>query len=152
MKYLTLLSILLFIAVLTTKANSGGEDESAVIKITKADFLKQIMDYEKSPKDWKYAGTLPCVVDFYADWCGPCRLASPVLDELAKKYKGRIVVYKVNTDQEKELAGVFQISGIPAFLWVPTTGNPTMKSGVPSNPAAIKEQFESLINTVLLKK
>lgn len=152
MKYKILLSIILFIAVLTAKANPGGADESAVIKITKADFLKQIMDYEKNPKDWKYAGTLPCVVDFYADWCGPCRLASPVLDELAKKYKGRIIVYKVNTDQEKELAGVFQISGIPAFLWVPTTGNPTMKSGVPNNPAAIKEQFESLINTVLLKK
>ena len=149
-------SILLFIVLLassvTAKSNPGTVDESAVMKITKAEFLKNIMDYEKNPKVWKYAGTLPCVVDFYADWCAPCRLASPVLEELAKKYKGQIVVYKVNTDQEKELAGVFQISGIPAFLWVPLTGNPTMKSGVPNNPTAIKEQFESMINNLLLKK
>jgi len=151
MKYSILLSLALLMTVLTTKGNPGPAEEGAVMKITKAEFLKQIMDYEKYPKDWKYAGKLPCVVDFYADWCAPCRLASPVLEELAKKYKGKIVVYKVNTDQEKELANVFQISGIPAFLWVPKTGNPTMKSGVPNNPAAIKEQFESMINEVLLK-
>lgn len=152
MKYSILLSIMLLITVWTTKANPVSADDGAVRKITKVEFLKQIMDYEKYPKEWKYAGTLPCIVDFYADWCAPCHLASPVLDELAKKYKGRIVVYKVNTDQEKELASVFNISGIPAFLWVPKTGNPTMKSGVPNNPAAIKEQFESMINEVLLKK
>ena len=152
MKYSILLSLMLLIAVWSAKANPGSDDESAVTKISKADFLKQVMNYEKNPKEWKYAGTLPCVVDFYADWCGPCRLASPVLEELAKKYKGKIVVYKVNTDQEKELATVFNITGIPAFLWVPTTGKPTMKSGVPNNPAAIKEQFESMINEVLLKK
>jgi thioredoxin len=152
MKYSILLSLILFMTVMAAKANPAPADEGAVMKITKAEFLKQVMDYEKNPKEWKYAGTLPCVVDFYADWCAPCRLASPVLEELAKKYKGKIVVYKVNTDQEKELAGVFQISGIPAFLWVPKTGNPTMKSGVPNNPSAIKEQFESMINEVLLKK
>ena len=152
MKYSILLSLMLLITVWSAKANPGSDDESAVTKISKADFLKQVMDYEKNPKEWKYAGTLPCVVDFYADWCGPCRLASPVLEELAKKYKGKIVVYKVNTDQEKELASVFNITGIPAFLWVPTTGKPTMKSGVPNNPAAIKEQFEKIINDMLLKK
>lgn len=152
MKYSILISIVLLMSVLTMKANPGTGDEGAVTKITKAEFLKQVMDYEKNPKLWKYAGTLPCIVDFYADWCAPCRLASPVLEELAKKYKGKILVYKVNTDQEKELASVFNITGIPAFLWVPTTGNPTMKSGVPNNPAAIKEQFESMINDVLLKK
>jgi len=152
MKYSILLSLVLFMAVFTIKGNPGSTEEGAVVKITKAEFLKQIMDFEKNPKAWKYAGTLPCVIDFYADWCAPCRLASPVLEELAKKYKGRIVVYKVNTDQEKELATVFNITGIPAFLWVPVTGNPTMKSGVPNNPTAIKEQFESMINEVLLKK
>ena len=152
MKYSIILSVLLFVTIPFTKANPGKSDEGAVTKITKAEFLKQIMDYEKNPKEWKYAGSLPCVVDFYADWCAPCHLASPVLDELAKKYKGRIVVYKVNTDQEKELATVFNITGIPAFLWVPSTGKPTMKSGVPNNPTAIKEQFESMINEVLLKK
>jgi thioredoxin 1 len=152
MKYSIFLSIILFASTLATKANAGTTDEGAVMKITKAEFLKQIMDYETNPKVWKYAGTLPCVVDFYADWCAPCRLASPVLEELAKKYKGQIVVYKVNTDQEKELAGAFGISGIPSFLWVPKTCTPTMKSGVPNNPAAIKEQFEKMINEFLLKK
>jgi thioredoxin len=151
MKHSISLFIILFASFVATKANPGTTDEGSVMKITKAEFLRQIMDYEKNPKVWKYAGTLPCVVDFYADWCGPCRLASPVLEELAKKYKGQIIVYKVNTDQERELAGVFQISGIPAFLWVPKNGNPTMKSGVPNNPAAIKEQFESMITEVLLK-
>jgi thioredoxin len=151
MKHSIMLFIILFLTISVANANPREADEGSVIKITKAEFLKNIMDYEKNPKTWKYTGTLPCVVDFYADWCAPCRLASPVLEELAKKYKGQIVVYKVNTDQEKELARVFNISGIPSFLWVPKTGNPTMKSGVPNNPTAIKEQFESMINQILLK-
>ena len=94
----------------------------------------------------------PILMDFYADWCGPCRLASPALEELAQKYKGKIVVYKVNTDQERELSTVFGISGIPAFLWVPPSGNPTMTSGVARSPQEIREQFEKMINTILLKK
>lgn len=152
MKHPILLLITLFVTIADANANPGTADEGVVVKITKAEFLKKIMDYEKNPKVWKYAGTLPCVVDFYADWCAPCRLASPVLEDLAKKYKDQIVVYKVNTDQEKDLARAFGISGFPSFLWVPITGNPTMKSGVPNNPDAIKEQFESMINQVLLKK
>jgi thioredoxin len=127
-------------------------EDGSVIKIDKAQFKAQIMDYEKNPKDWKYAGKLPCIVDFYADWCGPCRIASPVLEELAQKYKGRIVVYKVNTDQERELSTVFGISGIPAFLYVPQVGNPTMTSGIARTPEATKEQFEKMINDLLLKK
>lgn len=152
MRYFKLFSVILF-TVLTTmiaKPVIGGEGD--VVKIDKVQFKTQIMDYEKSPKVWKYEGKLPCVVDFYADWCGPCRLASPALEELARKYKGKIVVYKVNTDQERELSTVFGISGIPAFLWVPPTGNPTMTSGVERSPEAIRAQFEKMINTVLLKK
>lgn len=110
------------------------------------------MDVEKNPKAWKYEGTMPCVVDFYADWCAPCRKASPVMAELAEKYKGKVLFYKVNTDEEKELASQFRITGIPAFLWVPMTGNPVMKAGVPNDPGAIKEQFEKSINEILLKK
>jgi len=143
---------LVFLAVLTTRGTvpvSAGEGE--VIKINIAQFKAQIMDFEKNPKVWKYEGQLPCIVDFYADWCGPCRLASPALEELAKKYKGKIVVYKVNTDQERELSTVFGISGIPAFLWVPQSGNPTMTSGVANSPEAIRVQFEKMITTVLLK-
>ena len=127
----------------------AGEGE--VVKINIAQFKAQIMDFEKNPKVWKYEGKLPCIVDFYADWCGPCRLASPALEELAQKYKGKIIVYKVNTDQERELSTVFGISGIPAFLWVPQSGNPTMTSGVARSPEAIMTQFEKMINEVLLK-
>jgi thioredoxin len=152
MKNTLYLFIILLITVLSAKALPGTAEEGAVVQINKADFLKKIMDYEKYPKDWKYTGKLPCVVDFYADWCAPCRLASPVLEELAKKYKGQILVYKVNVDQEKDLAKVFGINGIPSFLWVPETGTPTMKSGVPNNPSLIKEQFEKMITEFLLKK
>ena len=149
----SLLICLLLLSFLITKAGHpfiAGEGE--VSKIDKGQFKTLIMDYEKNPKAWKFEGQLPCVVDFYADWCGPCRLASPALEELAKKYKGKINVYKVNTDQERELSTVFGISGIPAFLWVPATGNPTMTSGVERSPEAIRTQFEKMINEVLLKK
>ena len=151
MKYPLLLAgmlMIFFIAAATIPASAG---ECEVVKINIAQFKAQIMDFEKNPKTWKYEGKLPCVVDFYADWCGPCRLASPALEELAKKYKGKIVVYKVNTDQERELSTVFGISGIPAFLWVPQSGNPTMTSGVANSPEAIRVQFEKMITTVLLK-
>ena len=151
MKY-TILFAVLFLTLFTASAGKPFfTGEGMVNKIDKAQFKTLIMDYEKNPKVWKFEGKLPCVVDFYADWCGPCRLASPALEELAKKYKGEINVYKVNTDQERELSTVFGISGIPAFLWVPSTGNPTMTSGVANSPEAIRTQFEKMINEVLLK-
>ena len=123
---------------------------TSIVHLNKREFKEKIFDYTLN-KEWKYKGTMPAVIDFYADWCGPCRLASPALEELAIKYKGRIVVYKVNTDQERELSAVFGISGIPAFLYVPKTGNPTMTSGVARNPQEIKDNFEKMINTLLLK-
>jgi thioredoxin len=152
MKYPVLLAGMLLIFIATAAARPALPGEGDVVKINIAQFKAQIMDYEKNPKVWKYEGKLPCVVDFYADWCGPCRLASPALEELAKKYKGQIVVYKVNTDQERELSTVFGISGIPAFLWVPQSGNPTMTSGVANSSEAIRTQFEKMITDILLKK
>jgi thioredoxin len=151
-KYPKLLVVVLLTIFATTVAVPVLAGEGDVIKIDKVQFKSLIMDYEKNPKVWKFEGKLPCVVDFYADWCGPCRLASPALEELAKKYKGKIAVYKVNTDQERELSTVFGISGIPAFLWVPRTGSPTMTSGVARSPEDIIVQFEKMINDVLLKK
>ena len=152
MKYPVLLAGMLLIFWAASAARAALPGEGDVVKINIAQFKAQIMDFEKNPKVWKYEGKLPCVVDFYADWCGPCRLASPALDELAKKYKGQIIVYKVNTDQERELSTVFGISGIPAFLWVPQSGNPTMTSGVANSPEAIRTQFEKMITDILLKK
>lgn len=141
---------LFFTFSMTAVTLYAGEGEA--IKITSAQFKTLIMDYEKSTKEWKYEGKLPCIIDFYADWCAPCRQAAPVLEELAKKYDGKIIVYKVNTDQEKALSTAFGISGIPAFLWVPMEGNPTMTSGVARSPEEIKAQFEKMITNVLLKE
>jgi thioredoxin 1 len=152
MKRPILVLIIHFVLLVTFIPLIGYAGDSDVVKIDKAQFKALIMDYEKNPKVWKYEGKLPCVVDFYADWCGPCRLASPALEALAKKYNGKIIVYKVNTDQERELSTVFGISGIPAFLWIPQSGNPTMTSGVAGSPEAIKVQFEKMITDVLLKK
>jgi thioredoxin 1 len=130
---------------------AGNADDVVVQKLTKADFYQKIMDLDKSPNVWKFTGKLPCIVDFYADWCGPCRQASPILDELAQKYKGQIVVYKVNTDQEKELAGAFRIQSIPAFLWVPKEGKPTMSSGIANSKEETRAMFEKMIKEILLK-
>jgi thioredoxin 1 len=145
---------LLFFSLLLaafSQAVAGNAEEAIVRKLTKADFYEKVMNLEKSPETWKYSGNLPCIVDFYADWCGPCRKASPILEELALQYKGKIVVYKVNTDEEKELARAFKIQGIPAFLWVPKDGKPTMSSGIASSTEETKAMFEKMIKTVLLK-
>jgi len=112
----------LLLAATFSNASAGNAEEAIVRKLTKADFYDKVMNLEKNPESWKYSGNLPCIVDFYADWCGPCRKASPILEELALQYKGKIVVYKVNTDEEKDLARAFKIQGIPAFLWVPKDG------------------------------
>ena len=141
--------IITLLYIMVSKPVSAAEGE--VVKIGNEQFKAQIMDYLKNPNEWKYAGRLPCIVDFYADWCGPCKIASPLLDELARKYKGKIIVYKVNTDQERELSQAFGISGIPAFLWVPSTGKPTMTSGIAKSPEATRKQFEKMINDLLLK-
>jgi thioredoxin 1 len=145
---------LLFFSLLLaafSQAFAGNTEEAIVRKLTKADFYEKVMNLEKSPDNWKYSGNLPCIVDFYADWCGPCRKASPILEELALQYKGKIVVYKVNTDEEKELARAFKIQGIPAFLWVPKDGMPTMSSGIANSTEETKAMFEKMIKTVLLK-
>ena len=152
MKNPILLTGIIFAFLCFTHPNTSFGAEGEILKIDKNQFKALIMDYEKNPTIWKFQGKLPVIVDFYADWCGPCRTASPILEELARKYKGKIVVYKVNTDQERELGTVFKISTIPAFLWVPAHGGPTMSSGIARTPEATKEQFEKMIQEMLLKK
>ena len=128
-----------------------AKTEGETVKLNKAKFLKEIWDYEASPKEWKYKGDKPAMIDFYADWCGPCKTAAPILEELSIEYSGRIVIYKVDTQVERELASVFEVSGIPAFLYIPMEGIPSMKSGIARSKADTKKMFKERIDKLLTK-
>ena len=128
-----------------TPAKATTEVKS--ISITKADFLAKVANYEANPTEWIYLGDKPCIVDFYANWCGPCKRLAPILDELAKEYAGEIYIYKVDTEKERELAAVFGIRSIPTLLFCPMGENPQIAQG-----ALPKEQLKEAIDKVLLKK
>jgi thioredoxin 1 len=113
--------------------------------LTTSEFKELVFNYEVD-KEWKYRGNLPAIIDFYADWCGPCKTVAPILEELAEENTGKIIVYKVNTEDERELAAVFGISSIPTILFVPMEGQPQGALG-----AMPKQKFENIINEVLLK-
>jgi len=133
-------------------ADGSDSDKKGAIQMTKTDFLEKVMDYENNATEWNYLGDKPALIDFYADWCGPCKIASPVLDELAEEYHGKIYVYKVDTDVERELASVFGIRSIPSFLFIPVEGQPTMSSGIAQTPEQTKEMFKKIIDEILLGK
>ena len=136
------------IASSRVKTNESNSSE----KLTKALFVQKVWDFTKSPNDWKYLGNKPAIVDFYADWCGPCKIASPILDEVGDEYDGKILIYKINTDQERELAQVFGITGIPAFLYIPASGKPVMMSGIGRSKEETKKMFIDNIEKYLLVK
>ncbi|MBE6275219.1 MAG: thioredoxin [Bacteroides sp.] len=99
------------------------------INLTKGGFLRKVANYEDSPKDWKFLGDKPALIDFYAPWCGPCRSFSPVLDDLAKEYAGKLDIYKVNVDDEQELADLFRVRSVPTLVFVPMEGYPHISAG-----------------------
>jgi len=111
--------------------------------LTKETFLSKVFNYELN-KEWKFEGDKPCVIDFYADWCGPCKIVAPVLEELSKDFDGKLNVYKVNTEDEQELAAAFGIRSIPSFLFVPAEGQPQMAMG-----ALPKDAFVQAFKDVL---
>ncbi len=112
--------------------------------LTKETFISKVFDYEKNA-EWKYAGTKPCVIDFYADWCGPCKIVAPILEDLSKDFDGMIDIYKVNTEEEQELASVFGIRNIPSILFVPMSGQPQMAMGALPKETFIKA-FKEVLN------
>jgi thioredoxin len=116
----------------------------ATIQLTTQGFKEKVFDYDTA-KDWKYQSELPAIIDFYADWCGPCKMVAPILEELSKEYEGRLLIYKVNTDIEQELASVFGIQSIPTILFIDAEGEPMMQPG-----AFPKHTFKKIIEERLL--
>lgn len=116
------------------------------IYLTTDEFKELVWDYEANPEQWVFKGEIPCVVDFYADWCKPCKMVAPIMDDLADYYDGRVQIYKVNTDNERELATVFQVRSIPSILFAPQDGKPAMQAG-----AMTKEDYIRIIDEYVLK-
>ncbi len=130
------------------KENSGNTTtEGQVNKLTAETFQKLVWDYKANPKEFIFKGDQPVIIDFYADWCRPCKMVAPIMDELSKEYKGKVRIYKVNTDEQRELAGLFNISSIPAVMFVPKNGKPQMSVGAMQKPAYVE-----LIQNVLVVK
>ena len=146
-RILTLFLVVMMAFAVVAQVPTTEQSTVKVTHLTKADFLAKVVNYEKNPTEWIYLGDKPCLIDFYASWCGPCKRLAPVLDELAQEYAGEIYIYKIDTEKERELAAVFGVSSIPTLLFCPMGENPQIAQG--SLP---KEQLKEAINKVLLKK
>lgn len=154
----SILLIILFVAFAMSCNNKNNNKEIVVetvelenkmktIHLTKTEFLTKVANYESNPTRWVYLGDKPALIDFYADWCGPCKAIAPVLEELAAEYDEEIYIYKIDTEKESELAAVFNIRSIPSLLFIPMDGQPQMTMGVQP-----KHQLKENIEKVLLKK
>jgi thioredoxin len=128
---------------MTTTTTTTGK----TIHLTRADFLKKVANIEENPDKWVYLGDKPAIIDFYADWCGPCKMVAPILEELAKEYEDQLYVYKVDTEAEQQLAAEFGIRSIPSMLFIPMNETPQMAVG-----ALPKDALKQAIEEVLFKK
>lgn len=131
------------------KSNEPTKEENKmeVVSLNKADFLKKVYNYEANPKEWKFEGSRPAIVDFYATWCGPCKALHLVLEELSKEYSGKVDIYQIDVDKEKELAAAFGIRSIPTLLMIPMKEEPRISQG-----ALPKDQLKKAIDEFLLKQ
>jgi thioredoxin len=128
------------------ETNMATTTAKKTINLTRAEFLTKVANFEDTPDKWVYLGDKPAIIDFYADWCGPCKMIAPILEELAAEYEGQIYIYKVDTEAEQQLAGEFGIRSIPSILFVPMGEDPQMAQG-----ALPKDAFKQAIEEVLLK-
>ena len=150
MKRILVSLIGLFTLVSTSCAQTHKEDnkeESSVIQMNKQMFIEQIFDYTTGSKEWKYRGKKPAVIDFYATWCGPCRTVAPILKDMAKEYGDSIIIYKVDTDKEKELSMAMGVRSLPTIVFIPLNDQPQVIVGAPD-----KATFRRAIDEVLLNK
>ena len=142
-------TILIAIAILAFGFAARAQEkkeESKVKHLTYNEFLKKVWDFEKNPNTFIYKGELPAIIDFYADWCGPCRRVAPIMEKLAEEYDGKLLVYKVNTDQERGLSAAFQVKSIPMVLFIPLEGQPMMQVG-----ALPEEGYRKVVEEQLIK-
>lgn len=143
-----LIGIIALIFVAGLFSGYAQDDEKVVPEhLTVETFKEKVFDYDKNADKWVYEGDKPCVIDFYADWCKPCKLIAPIMEELANEYEGEVTIYKVNTEKQRELSKVFGIKSIPSVLFVPMKGQPQMSQG-----ALPKETFKQAIDEFLLGK
>lgn len=141
--------ILIAMVILATAFTANAQEEkkeSKVKHLTYSEFLKNVWDFEKDPNTFNYKGKLPAIVDFYADWCGPCRRVAPIMEKLAEEYEGKLLVYKVNTDKERELSAAFNVKSIPMVLFIPMEGKPMMQVG-----ALPEEGYRKVVEEQLIK-
>ena len=131
------------------KSNESTKEDNKieVVALNKADFLKKVYNYEANPNDWKFEGSRPAIVDFYATWCGPCKVMHPILEELSKEYSGKVDIYQIDVDKEQDLAAAFGIRSIPTLLMIPMKEEPRIMQG-----AMPKDQLKKAIDEFLLKQ
>ena len=128
-----------------TQQETTVEDNTYTKSLDYKTFVKKVWDIERYPDSFAYQGKLPCIIDFYADWCGPCKKVAPIMEEMAQKYEDKIIVYKVNVDKEQKLPTIFKVKNIPTVFFFPTDGQPLSQVG-----ALSKEEYENLINKHLI--
>ena len=138
--------ITMLILALGVAASAQEKAASKVKHLTYKEFLKNVWDFEKDPSTFEYKGKLPAIIDFYADWCGPCRRVAPIMEQLAEDYDGQLLVYKIDVEQEKELSQAFQVRSIPMVLFIPKKGQPMMQVG-----ALPEEGYRKVVEEQLLK-
>ena len=143
-------NILIALVLIATSVMAFAQEkkgESKVKHLTYKEFLHKVWNFESYPNTFKYKGKIPAVIDFYADWCGPCRRVAPIMEKLANEYDGKLLVYKVNVDQEKDLASVFDVKSIPMVLFIPVEGQPIMQVG-----AMQESDYRKVVVEQLFKK